>query len=70
MSRKLKAPRSWGGARVGAGRYRQRIALDTHTARLLALLKKSYQRITPDITEEQILATLITQAWHTVEQAK
>jgi hypothetical protein len=52
-----------GGVRVGAGRPRRNLHLDTETARLLATLTKQQRQVTPATTEETILATLIRQAW-------
>jgi hypothetical protein len=52
-----------GGVRVGAGRPRRNLHLDTETARLLATLTKQQRQVAPAATEETMLAALIRQAY-------
>jgi hypothetical protein len=52
-----------GGVRVGAGRPRRNLHLDTETARLLATLTKQQRQVVPTATEETMLAALIRQAY-------
>jgi hypothetical protein len=59
---------SWGGARNGAGRLKQNIHLDRETARALAILTGQRRSLSPNITEDQVVASLIEQAWHELDE--
>lgn len=62
-----------GGPRVGAGRkrgIRKRLELGTSDAKNLYLLTK-YRRAlfgNPNLTEEQVIATLVEDEWKAVQQ--
>jgi hypothetical protein len=60
--------KNWGGARNGAGRLKQNIHLEPETARALAILTGQRRSLSPNITEDQIVASLIEQAWHELDE--
>jgi hypothetical protein len=59
--------KNWGGVRSGAGRLKRNIHLEPNTARALSILTKQQRMLQPDITEEQIVARLIEDAWQELD---
>lgn len=62
---------TWGGRRSGAGfPYRKRLVLDEETARTLRtlLLHRRDLLNKPDMTEEDVVKSLIDAAWYELDQ--
>lgn len=63
------ARKNSGGVRVGAGRPRRNLHLDTESARLLAFLTRQQRQAAPATTEETVLANLIHAAYAELDDA-
>jgi len=63
----MEKRKNWGGRRQGAGRRTNNIHLTKDTAKSLALLTKQRRTLSPEITEEVIVAELIEAAWRALD---
>ncbi len=57
-----------GGKRPGAGRHRQRFYIDKEAAHELFLILQHRRMLQPHLTEEQVLARLIYDAWQEIDE--
>lgn len=55
--------KTWGGARLGAGRLQRNIKLSPEAAHELAILTRQRKIAKPDMTEDQVVQDLIYAAW-------